>query len=79
MLYWFSLDISQFFQHLLVTPIVLMIPKVPFSFPMDLGEPLILIFKKVLEVVGITIITLNAISSMVNLVAVPSPIWELHQ
>ena len=49
MLDWWFLDISELFQHFLVTPLALLPLKAPSSFPMHLGDPLILIFATVFE------------------------------
>ena len=55
MLYWWSLDISELFQLLLVTPVVPLTAKAPSIIPMHLGNPLILNFVKVFEVVDLTL------------------------
>lgn len=48
-------DISQLFQLLLVTALVILTPKVPSSFPMQLHNPFILIFARVLEVADLAL------------------------
>ena len=55
MLYWWSLDISEFFQLLLVTPVVPLTAKAPSFIPMHLGNPLILNFVKAFEVVDLAL------------------------
>ena len=55
MLYWWSLDISESFQLILVTPLVLFTTKAPNFFQMHFGGPLIFIFAKVFEVVDLAL------------------------
>ena len=69
-----SLDISELFQLLLLTPLVLLIPKALSFFPMDLDDPLILIFAKVFEVVH-----LMQYLSVANLATIRSSVWKFQQ
>ena len=55
MLYWWSLDISESFQLILVTPLVLFTTKAPNFFHMHFGGTLILIFAKVFEVADLVL------------------------
>ena len=53
--YWWLLDISEWFQLLLVTPIVLQTPKAPSFYPVHLNDPLILIFVQAFQVVDLAL------------------------
>ena len=65
-----SLYISESFQLLLLTPLVLLIPKALSFFPMDLDDPLILIFK---------VVHLMQYLSVANLATIRSSVWTFQQ